>query len=109
MATEITNKLKVWVILALLSVAAGNVNAEESGTSYVDVTKSFLEIKDINRQAEVWAMCAATYDTMAEFLSEAQPARSKQLKQLANGADVAVIMSMFFIRCSIYDSAIDSL
>jgi len=88
---------KLTVILTMLSffaTTAVDAIAEENGKSYVDGGKSFIEIKDVNRQAEAWAMCAAAYDFMAEILSEAQPARSRQLKDLANGAEVAVTMSM---------------
>lgn len=82
-----------WIAIILIANASVSVIAEEIGASYVD-DKLFIEIKDVNRQAEAWAMCAATYEFMGEILSEAQPARSRQLKDLANGAEVAVTMSM---------------
>ena len=82
-------------MLALtLVITIGQISAEERGASYVDGSKYFLEIKNKNRQAEAWAMCSATYDAMAELLSEAQPARSQELKELANGAKIAVTMSL---------------
>lgn len=83
-----------WLIYALVFITVNSAQAESKGTPFVDDSKSFLEIKDINRQAEAWAMCAATYDAMAELLSEEQPARSQQISELANGAEMAVIMSM---------------
>jgi hypothetical protein len=78
----------------LVALSVCDANANEKISPYVDGSKSFLEIKDVNRQAEAWAMCAATYDVMAEILSESQPARSQQLKELANGAEVTVTMAI---------------
>jgi len=82
-----------WIALIFSAIFSIGAIAEETGASYLD-DRLFLEIKDVNRQAESWAMCAATYDFMAAVLSEAQPARSRQLKDIANGAEMAVIMSM---------------
>lgn len=87
-------KIMIAVMFSLAVVTIGKVYAEVKNRSYVDGSKSFLEIKDVNRQAEAWALCAATYDVMAEILSEAQPARSQQLRELANGAEVAVTMAI---------------
>lgn len=66
--------------------------AEET-PSYIDGSKPFVSIKDINREAEAWATCAAAYDIMAEIL-ESQPAQAQQMKELANGAEIAVIMAL---------------
>lgn len=88
------NKVMILAIVALSVLSIGEANAVEDATPYVDGSKSFLKIEDVNRQAEAWAMCAATYDTMAEILSKAQPARSQQLSELANGAEVAVTMAI---------------
>jgi len=89
MRSRVVNRIAL-IFSAIFSIGA---IAEETGASYLD-DRLFLEIKDVNRQAESWAMCAATYDFMAAVLSEAQPARSRQLKDIANGAEMAVIMSM---------------
>jgi len=83
-----------WIFPIALLISATTVHAESKGTPYVVANKSFLEIKDINRQAEAWAMCAATYDAMAEILAQERPARAKQISDLANGAELAVTMSM---------------
>lgn len=88
------NKMIIWAMVALSVLSISKANATEDATPYVDGSKSFLEIKDVNRQAEAWAICAATYDYMAGILSETQPARSKQLSELANGAEVAVTMAI---------------
>ena len=87
-------KLAIVTILFVGALTIGEVNAAENFTPYVDGSKTFLEIKDVNRQAEAWAMCAATYDVMAQILSEFQPARAEQLRDLAKGAKVTVIMAI---------------
>jgi len=87
--------MKKGLMIILLLVFSVQLVAENYiGKSYVDATKGFLEIKDPNRQAEAWAMCAASYDVMAEILTSTAPARSKQLADLANGAELAVMISM---------------
>jgi len=87
-------KLAIVTILFVGALTIGEASATENLTPYVDGSKSFLEIKDVNRQAEAWAMCAATYDVMAQVLSEFQPARAQQLGDLAKGAKVTVIMTI---------------
>jgi hypothetical protein len=86
--------LAIVTILFVGALTIGEATATESFTPYVDGSKSFLEIKDVNRQAEAWAMCAATYDVMAQILSEFQPARAQQLRDLAKGAKVTAIMTI---------------
>lgn len=61
--------------------------------SYVDGSKPFIAIKNVNRQGEVWAVCAAAYDVMSEIF-RSQPAQSKKMKELGNGAELAVIMTL---------------
>ncbi len=89
-------KKLVFIAISLSSTTSTNVVAADkaNGTPYVDSNKPFLEIKDVNRQAEAWAMCAATYDVIAEILIDTQPARSQYLKNLANGAEIAAGMSV---------------
>lgn len=54
----------------------------------------FVSIGDPHRQAEQWAICSATFDTLAWLVTEAgSPARGQQLRELANGAKVAVAMT----------------
>jgi hypothetical protein len=60
---------------------------------YVNGEKPFIKIENVNRQAEAWAMCAAVYDIMSQILDDT-PARSQQLQNLANGAQVAVTMTI---------------
>lgn len=81
------------LIFILLLISSSHLYAESNGKSYIDGSKSFLEIKDTNRQAEAWAMCAATYDVTAEILAKSNPARARQIKDLGNGAEMAVAMS----------------
>ena len=77
-------------ILAVLSIAAYAVDQN----SFVDGSKPFVEIKNVHRQAEAWAMCAAAYDATSEIFSESQPARAQQFSDLANGAELAVLISI---------------
>ena len=60
--------------------------------SYVDGSEPFILIKDINRQAEAWGTCSAAYEIMAQLL-ESTPAQAKKVKDLSNGASLAVVMS----------------
>lgn len=84
-----------YIFFVLLLILQNSANAEEYvAKSYVDDSRGFLYIEDPNRQAEAWAMCAASYDLMAEILAKSHPARSQQLAELANGAELAVILSM---------------
>ena len=83
----------VSVLFAVLLSGSYPVYAEENGRSYVDGNKPFLAISDVNRQAEAWAVCAATYDLVAEILSETKPAQSQLIRETANGAELAVMMS----------------
>lgn len=64
------------------------------GKSYVSDTVKILDIEDPHREAQAWAICAASYDLLAEILQESSPARAKQLGDLANGAELAVIISI---------------
>ena len=71
---------------------SGQSNASENLT-YVEGSKPFVTIEDVNRQGEAWAACAASYDILARFLDET-PAQSQQLKDRANGAKLAVGMTL---------------
>lgn len=62
--------------------------------AYVDTGKPFLEIKDVNRQAETWAVCAASYDIMSTIMQEGAPARAQQLSDLGNGAKLSAGMTL---------------
>ncbi len=64
----------------------------DEGT-YVDGGKPFLEIRDVNRQAEAWGTCSATYDVMSMLLAESDPAQAKQYSELGYGASLAVVMT----------------
>jgi hypothetical protein len=87
-----TKPTKLIIFITLL-VCTSQLYAESNGKPYLDGSKPFLEIQDTNRQAEAWAMCAATYDITAELLFKSNPARARQIKDLGNGAKMAVTMS----------------
>lgn len=85
------NKIKsVGILIALVmsSYAFGN-----NELSYVDGTKPFLLIKDLNRQADAWGTCAATYEVMSILLMESSPAQAKQYQERGNGSAIAIVMT----------------
>jgi len=85
--------MKIIIMLgASILLFSSITNASESST-YVDGSKPFVAIKDVNRQGEAWAVCAASYKVMAEFF-ESKPAQSQRLKDFANGAELAVGMTL---------------
>ncbi len=84
-----TNK---YIAIVFSLFAFSLANASENST-YVDGSKPFIEIKDVNRQGEAWAICAASYDIIAEIF-KSQPAQSKQFSEFANGAELAVGMTL---------------
>jgi len=77
-------------IIVLLVLFSGCASAD----AYVDSGKPFLEIKDVDRQAETWAVCAASYDVMSTIMEAESPARAQQLSDLGNGAKLAAGMSL---------------
>ena len=61
--------------------------------SYLNGPQDFRKIGNSNRQAEAWAMCAATYDFLSEVVRKDAPATAESMKELNNGAKLAVAMS----------------
>lgn len=87
------NMMKKFIpIVALLICFSSELIAE--GKSYVDDSIKIIDTADIHREAQAWGICAAAYDLIAEILQESAPARAKLLSDLANGAELAVIISM---------------
>jgi len=82
-----------YILIVSCLFAFSTAHATESLT-YVDGNKPFTAINDVNRQAEAWAACAASYEVMSSLLLEAQPARSQQMKERSNGAKIAVTMTL---------------
>ena len=82
---------------AFVSVASSLLIFSTAGASetspYVDGSKPFITIKDVNRQGGAWAMCSASYDLMAKVF-ESKPATSHRMQEWANGAQVAVAMTL---------------
>lgn len=62
--------------------------------AYIDASKPIIEIKNVNQQAEAWAVCAASYDIMATIWESNAPAKAKQLVDLGRGAQLAIGMSL---------------
>lgn len=55
----------------------------------------FINIDDVNREAEAWAVCSASYELLSKFVEEKE-ATSKVLLEKSNGAKMAVVMSIVF-------------
>jgi len=70
------------------------VSSSAFADAYVDAGLPFLEIRDSSRQAEAWAVCAASYDIMSTIMEPRSPARAQQLSGLADGAQLAVGMAL---------------
>ena len=80
------------ITLVIFLSALANPAASEVSYAYVSDAKPFLNIKDANRQAEAWGICAATYQITGDLM-EADSNKSKQFKMKSNGASVAVVMT----------------
>lgn len=87
------NKIVVNISTLFIILLTNAICHAEVKESYVDGSRPFLAIEDVNRQSEAWATCAATYNAMAELFGET-PAQSKQFKELGNGAALCVTMSL---------------
>ena len=68
--------------------------ATDNAASYLDSQTRFAEITNPRQQAEAWAVCAAAYDVMSTIMRESAPERSRQLYDLANGAQVSIGMAL---------------
>jgi len=82
------------IIPVIVLVLCYSFEVMAEGKSYVDEVVKIIDIQDPHREAEAWGICAAAYDLMSEIMQESAPARAKQLGDLANGAELAVIISM---------------
>lgn len=86
--------MKILIYIGLFFGAAFTQQAIGSDEdAYVDGDKPFLEIKDVNRQAEAWGTCSATYNVMSMLLTESNSAQAKEYSNLGSGAAVAVVMT----------------
>ncbi len=79
-------------IVAMIALGMFTSLCFSNEASYIYGKKRFMDIADVNRQAEAWGTCAAAYDVMALIL-KSQPAQAKQVKDYGNGASLAVIMT----------------
>ena len=78
--------------MSTLSLAT-NLAIADSHTFLSD-NEVFLAIENPHREAEAWATCSASLDILAEIAAEDSPAQAKQIHQSANGAGVAIAMSI---------------
>ena len=79
------------VVLLLSTTLAQAQNLSSSGT-FLKGPANFMQIADVNRQADAWGTCSAVYSVMS-MMSQDTPNTAKRLSELANGARVAVTMA----------------
>lgn len=84
--------LAVQIIASLFLFKGSHAPASE-GNSFIQYNEPFVQIADPHRQAEVWATCHVAYEIYSRLAATAEPARSGQFHQFANGAKVAIIMT----------------
>lgn len=89
------NRFSVLMVMIVGALCSSFSYASENGHSYVDDSMSFIANSDVNLEAEAWAMCAASYTVMSEIILDTRPIQAKKLAELANGAELAVTMSIF--------------
>ena len=87
------------IFLAVSSNTTGNTDINQignsiikKGSSWVDGSVPITLISNVNRQAEAWGFCSATWTVMAN-LPESTPAQSTLNNQFSNGAKVALAMT----------------
>ena len=85
--------MKKYIAILLLMLSILLVGSPAYADAYVDGSKPFIAIKDVNRQGEAWAMCSASYDLMANIF-ESKPATSQRMKEWANGAQLSISMTL---------------
>lgn len=79
--------------------------AHSSSAAPENTLSQFILIEDKNRQAEAWALCSASYTALSQILEKTDPATSKELSQLSNGAQMAV--GMTFVAALSLDDSLD--
>lgn len=79
-------------LILLLALCSGVTQGKEQD-SYLSSTAPFITYENINDEVLAWATCAATMDILAEVYKSDNPSTSEQLNNLANGAEVAILMS----------------
>lgn len=83
-------KSTVLIIALILWCYANNTKAD--GISYVSSSIPITSIEDVNRQAEAWGACSATWTLMASIAEEGS-AQAELSDQMANGAKLALAMT----------------
>ena len=98
MLIQLTNQIGIIMnrdfpvtIIAFLFLSCGVLAEEIDG--YVDGSTQFVLIEDVNRQAEAWATCAATYEIMATIFETSNPSQAQQYHDMSNGAALSVAMT----------------
>ena len=83
------NKITLSLVFICFSYICGEAAAS---TPYVESTTPIDLIEDVNRQAEAWGTCSATWTILASLADEGS-AQSKLNSQMANGAKLALAMA----------------
>ncbi|MDT0603426.1 hypothetical protein [Thalassotalea castellviae] len=84
--------MKIKLVLLIILMPLTSLCNANDGESYHATNKKFLEIKDVNHQAQAWGICSAVFKITATFFPE-QNAQARQLLDFARGAELAVIMT----------------
>ena len=86
--------MRTVLIILMVFALASTANAEQFVSKYLS-SKPIILIKDKHAQAKAWATCAEIYDALGNFYAAANkaPETVKQLRNMANGAEVAVAMT----------------
>jgi hypothetical protein len=77
-----------------LSLCGITLAIASDSPAYVNGEIPFGAIEDVKQQAENWAVCAASYDIMSVIMAPEAPDRAMQLKNLGEGARVALGISL---------------
>lgn len=89
--------LKPVLLSATLLLTCGELFAETNKTnlgSFHLQNDVIFTSYDKHAEAKAWAKCVVTYRFFSEVFSESKPAVSKQYSNMANGANLAIVMSV---------------
>jgi hypothetical protein len=82
---------RFYVVIAALAVA--DLSMAETSDSYVENSKPFVQIENVNREVEAWGMCAATYDVAAMIFESEKPNQAQRYRNFGNGAAISAVMA----------------
>lgn len=74
-------RMTIALIAAALASLAAAEEADTAGESYLKTPGQIVLLDDVDRQAEAWAVCAATYEIVGEVLRAGGEAASDETGQ----------------------------